>query len=81
MTLRNGHEPDSLSAENKTRSAATRVTSRPDLVPAILSRLAAPAETTCYRYGLNEVEQRPVRLPLTTETDTVTLYPGVAPLM
>jgi hypothetical protein len=30
---------------------------------------------------VNEVEQLPVLLPFTTETDTFTLWPGVAPLM
>jgi hypothetical protein len=43
-------------------------------------RLAYHAQRA-YRCGVNEVEQLPVRLPFSTETDTFTLYPGVAPLM
>lgn len=31
--------------------------------------------------GVNEVEQEACRVPLTTDTDTFTRYPGVAPLM
>jgi hypothetical protein len=30
---------------------------------------------------VNEVEQEPWRVPLLTDTETFTLYPGVAPLM
>jgi hypothetical protein len=43
-------------------------------------RLAYHAQRA-YRCGVKEVEQLPVWLPFTTETDTFTLYPGVAPLM
>ena len=42
---------------------------------------ACPWPGLAYLCGVNEVEQLPLRLPFTTDTDTFTVYPGVAPLM
>ena len=41
----------------------------------------ADAPSGHYLWGVNDVEQLPVRLPDLTDTLTFTRYPGVAPLM
>jgi hypothetical protein len=62
--------PNRLKIRRAARPAGLPVTR---IGPRISGRPAARDETTCYRCGVNEVEQWPARLPLTTETDTVTL--------
>lgn len=41
----------------------------------------ACSRRVAYLCGVKEVEQLPVRLSSATDTDTFTVYPGVAPLM